>query len=131
MGIVAAVNPNPAICLTSVSGNVFTTASFGPYSGLRWADGADEFSAFNTILGPNSPACGVGSDSTDMVVPPQSYHPGGVVVVMADASARFVSDTIDTGITSTAAPTALSATSPYGVWGAMGSRMGGESVAMP
>ncbi len=55
----------------------------------------------------------------------QSYHPGGVNVVMADGSIHFISETIDTG--DLTAPQPISGQpSPYGVWGALGSRDGGE-----
>jgi hypothetical protein len=40
-----------------------------------------------------------------------SYHPGGAGVVMADASTRFIADSVD-----------------FDVWQAVGSRAGGESV---
>ena len=46
---------------------------------------------------------------------------------MADASVRFFSDSIDTGNLTAAAPTTLTGPSPYGVWGKLGSRMGGEA----
>ena len=70
-----------------------------------------------------------------------SFHPGGGLVSMADASVRFVSQTINTGNQAfpddgtTGAPTPpwpnnnRSGISPYGVWGAMGSRTGGEAFS--
>ena len=66
------------------------------------------------------------------VIPPTSYHPGGVNVCMADGSCRFVAETIDTGNLNSAEARAIGATqSPYGVWGALGSRRGGETVVVP
>ena len=45
---------------------------------------------------------------------------------MADGSVRFVSNNIDTGNLGVA--TTLGGKSPYGVWGALGTRNGGETV---
>ena len=52
---------------------------------------------------------------------------------MADASTRFVNDNIDTGdltkkVGSGVDRLANPTPSPYGVWGAMGSKMGGEAI---
>jgi prepilin-type processing-associated H-X9-DG protein len=89
---------------------------------------------FNTILPPNSIGCRCGGPwgggcctecGNDIVLPPDSYHPGGVNGMMADGSVRFVSDTVDTG--NLASPPVTTGPSPFGVWGAMGSRAGGES----
>ena len=97
----------------------------------RWAYcGQAVWTAFNTVLPPNSPTCisnlvqeGWWEDSC--VIPPSSHHPGGVNLALGDASVRFISDTIDSGD-----PTLFEVTSgysPYGVWGAIGSKEGGET----
>jgi hypothetical protein len=57
-----------------------------------------------------------------------------VNVVMGDSSVRFISNNIDTGNLSLSwsaynGANAAGRPSPYGVWGAMGSRAGRESVA--
>jgi prepilin-type processing-associated H-X9-DG protein len=56
-----------------------------------------------------------------------SNHPGGVQVARADGSVFFASDTIDCGNLTAASPTATTGASPYGVWGALGTRNGGEA----
>ncbi len=53
-------------------------------------------------------------------------HTGGCHVLMGDGAVRFVSENIDTGNLSAAQVT--SGNSPYGIWGALGSMMGGETV---
>jgi hypothetical protein len=52
-----------------------------------------------------------------------------VFVGLADGSVRFIDETIDTGNLSLKHPG--SGPSPYGVWGALGSRAGGESRGLP
>ena len=83
---------------------------------------------FNTVLPPNGPSCIPDTwFEGNTIVTPTSNHPGGVVVAMGDASVRFISETIDTGD-----PTLVEVTagpSPYGIWGALGSKDGGETLS--
>jgi prepilin-type N-terminal cleavage/methylation domain-containing protein len=97
----------------------------------EWDHGSASHIAFNTILPPNGPSCGdnTNDDGARGTFPPTSNHPGGVVLAMADASVRFVSQNIDSGNSLITPVTA--GPSPYGVWGAMGSKDGGESLAAP
>lgn len=102
----------------------------GCIAGLRWNDGNVGFTAVNTVLPPNSPSCQTGTwDGDDGTYPPTSFHPGGVNGLMTDGSVRFISETINAGATNSPAPTNAMGASPYGVWGAMGSRMGGEPIS--
>jgi prepilin-type N-terminal cleavage/methylation domain-containing protein len=103
--------------------------------GYRWAAGNAYFAAMSTILPPNSAVCVFGnSGSVSAHLFPgiwsaTSKHPGGVVVAMCDGSTRFVNDNINTGNLALVAPAADSgAGSPYGVWGAMGSKSGGDVI---
>lgn len=107
-----------------------SSASVTNWAG-RYDHGSASHIGFNTVLPPNAPACGNdGNDNaTDAVLPPSSQHPGGVLVAFGDASVSFVAETIDTG--NTGAAPVNSGASPYGVWGAIGSRDGGESVQIP
>ena len=65
------------------------------------------------------------------IYPPNSYHTGGVNAVMVDGSVHFISENIDTGNLTLPMPEAVTwgNPSPYGVWGAMGTAIGGESYS--
>jgi prepilin-type N-terminal cleavage/methylation domain-containing protein len=66
--------------------------------GRFWASGRTYWGPWHTTLvGPNAgPSCDVDTSVTDMdVKEPSSYHTGGVLVLLADGSARFVSENID------------------------------------
>jgi prepilin-type N-terminal cleavage/methylation domain-containing protein/prepilin-type processing-associated H-X9-DG protein len=125
------LNQNPGQCLARAAGGRFISGNVKSKFGLLWCDGQAERVAFSTVIGPNGPACAnddnVNADSNGSVLPPASRHPGGVMVGMADASVRFISNGINTG--NLAAPAVLSGPSPYGVWGALGSMAGGDAIS--
>lgn len=100
--------------------------------GLRWADGMPLYSGCNTILPPNREVA-LHSDRDDCwgIVPPSSRHLGGVNLCFGDGSVRFVTDSIDAGDSRApsvyvGSPNAPGSQSPYGLWGALGTRASGE-----
>jgi prepilin-type N-terminal cleavage/methylation domain-containing protein/prepilin-type processing-associated H-X9-DG protein len=95
---------------------------------IRWADGRAAVTGFNTILPPNSPSCYPISIDYFGLFTANSNHSGGVNAVMVDGSVRFVSETINCGNYNAThnARTYLSGTSPFGIWGAMGTISAGE-----
>ena len=99
-------------------------------SGWHLHGGFPMTSGFSTVLPPNSPKCNNGRGEWQWgVFPPDSFHPGGVNVAMADGSLRLVSDSIDTGdLSQTEAAISHKKASPYGVWGALGTKAGNESA---
>jgi prepilin-type N-terminal cleavage/methylation domain-containing protein/prepilin-type processing-associated H-X9-DG protein len=120
---------NPGQCLAVAVGGFYSNPSqVSGLFGTMWCDGPVRRCAFTTVLPPNSPSC-VSSDndgnySGSGILSPNSNHPGGVNGVMADGSVRFISESINSGNLSW--QEVSSGPSPYGVWGAMGSKAGGE-----
>jgi len=102
--------------------------------GRRWPDGRLQFSVFNTITPPNSYSAQRNHGDFGFFTA-ASRHPGGVHVLMADSAIKFVSDSIDAGNQGHipfGRPDASGAgqRSPYGIWGALGTRAGGETVTI-
>jgi len=131
---VTAVSANPNACLTVANDTQYVAGTqVKGFWGRFWSDGQGERVGFNTVLAPNSPSCGGSlgnADNSITVLPPTSGHRGGVNVAFADGSTRFVSDTIDTGNTGTSVAFNSTVPSPYGVWGALGTRAGGETARL-
>ena len=100
------------------------------WSGVRWHDGGSGFTGISTNAAPNSsPACCyVAWDAGSGMYPPSSTHTGGVVAVFGDASVRFITNNIDSG-NQNATGTGLTGPSPFGVFGAMGTRAGEEPIS--
>ena len=93
----------------------------------------------STNLGPNTVSCSITWDATfkgdpgsyrggNIIGGAMSNHSGGVNCALMDGSVRFVSDNVDCG--DAGASQVYNGKSPYGVWGAMGSRNGGESTSL-
>ena len=125
---------NPGQCVATANGKFYNDAgSVKGRTGHRWTDGQAEKVGFTTVLPPNSPSCIDGGnnngDGQNTIMPPTSNHPGGAMGLFCDGSVTFVPNTIDTGNLANASVT--SGPSPYGVWGAMGSKDGGEAVSKP
>jgi prepilin-type processing-associated H-X9-DG protein len=132
-GPIGGLNSNPGSCYSMVNPDGTITETMSSHydrRGRTWSGGWPIGQGFTTVLPPNAPRCAPDRGEWQWgVLPPDSYHPGGVNVGMADGSTRFVADNIDTGNLSASEPT--SGASPYGVWGALGSKDGGEAVDMP
>ena len=135
-GILTGKNPQwPSTCIGYQDPDnpsmFISSAVTRPWLGRRWPDGMYVYSSCNTILPPNSVNCLYStSDAERTIMTPSSRHSGGVNVAMCDASVRFVSETIDCGDSSLDNDNyrGKATKSGYGVWGAMGSIDGGETV---
>jgi prepilin-type processing-associated H-X9-DG protein len=104
-------------------GSIATTSES---RGSRWGRGTAEYTGFNTILPPNSPSCQTGVFNSAGIFSATSRHPGGVQVLLCDASVRFITNNIDTGNLATRDLLTEEGRSPYGIWGALGSIAGDE-----
>lgn len=116
-----------------------TLAGSSEGRGFRWADAGTVWNEFNTILPPNRELCLGGSGNTGVdvpgVAPASSRHSGGAHVLMADGAIVFITDSIEAGdvhegnvwLDGTGAST-KGMPSPYGLWGALGTRASYEVV---
>jgi prepilin-type N-terminal cleavage/methylation domain-containing protein len=129
---VTSVNTSPGSCLAQARGVEFNGVQIKGRFGALWTDGQAERVGFTTVLPPNAPSCvndaNVNADSNGGVLNPASYHPGGVNGMLADASVRFINQNINCGSTNSPPAATNTAKSPYGVWGALGSTEGRETV---
>ncbi len=105
--------------------------------GLRWGDGRMNYTAFQTILAPNRLSCTRGNDNSEGFFTAGSRHQGGCHVLMGDGAVKFVTESIDSG-NQAMAPVQTrgpwlpgGSPSPYGVWGALGTRASSETVQSP
>lgn len=124
---VSGIDTNATICLATASQGQYLGAnsisSWG--QGSLWPFGHPHWSAVTTILPPNGPSCSPGGDNQSNawgIYTPNSQHTGGVHVLMADGAVRFVSENINCGNYGAGNPAS------FGVWGALGTIAGGETV---
>jgi len=132
---VGAIVTSPGSCIAAAAviraGDRYTNGATvkGRFSSI-WCDGQPEINSFYTVTPPNGPSCindgNVNADGAVGVFAPSSFHTGGVQVVLADGSVRFISENIDTGNLGVA--TVIGNASPYGVWGRLGTKAGGEII---
>jgi prepilin-type N-terminal cleavage/methylation domain-containing protein/prepilin-type processing-associated H-X9-DG protein len=105
--------------------------------GYRAYAGNAFFAAFNTIMPPNSANCydtanlpGTSIHWQPGIFAASSRHVGGAHVLMMDGAVKFVSENIDSGNQSATIPAPTTSTaSPFGVWGALGTRASGETAS--
>jgi prepilin-type N-terminal cleavage/methylation domain-containing protein len=101
--------------------------------GAAWSDGRSGIALFNTILPPNSPSAAVGGRrGVDGIYSASGPHPETVNIVRGDGSAGSISLDVNSGVSSavtlTEAEMESGSSTPYGVWGALGTIAGGEVV---
>ncbi|WP_315850004.1 DUF1559 domain-containing protein [Rhodopirellula sallentina] len=147
------LNDNPRNCATSISSdrprfwgsgvvqastaattdNQLEWASRG--RGYRWADGLTIMTGFTSILPPNSELCTVSGADAEAVASVSSRHQGGAHVLMGDGAVKFITDSIEAGV-STSGQVYLAGTddrapgsrSPFGLWGSLGTMAAKEVI---
>lgn len=130
----------PSVCLWSVNKidplKLDQVEAWGE-RGTYWFVGRPLANGFSTNLPPNSLTCSFGYSAFGPVIGGvSSFHPGGANAAMMDGSVRFIRDNIDTGDVFVRKDRllktnqAVEGKSSYGVWGALGSINGGESVSL-
>ena len=145
-GVTVTPGAPPAPCLARRGPNGILTgtcqASMGAGGwglGRRWGDAHSIYTTFFTVLPPNAPTCAAASGENWAIPTASSYHPGGANVAMCDGSVRFISETINAGDPSASIdalgtmgsrPQDYAGPSLWGVWGALGTTKGGESVTL-
>lgn len=118
-------SPHDQLRATTSSGFLGDIEGNGRYWALSLGGHGQD--GFRTILPPNS--LGV----CEFYTTATSYHTGGVQAALADGSVRFFNQSIDCG-DMTAHPPGTSSDypssgpSPYGVWGALGTKAEGEVI---
>jgi prepilin-type N-terminal cleavage/methylation domain-containing protein len=80
-------------------------------AGSQWYSGYETFSRYNHIIPPNGPSCGYGIYTGGGAFTASSRHPGGVDLLLADGSTRFIKNTVSAQ-----------------AWWALGTRAGGETI---
>ncbi|EMI43401.1 DUF1559 domain-containing protein [Rhodopirellula sp. SWK7] len=110
-------------------------ASIEQARGYNWAHGNPINSGCHTILPPNSELCLVGGPTGPGTMPMASRHQGGCHVLMGDGAVKFVTDSIESGGTDrvvdqygSGAGVGPGAMSPFGLWGALGTRGAKEVI---
>lgn len=120
----------PAVCLDAHEDD--QTKYWPEGRGACWADGSLLSMGVQTILPPNSRSATSEKGELEGVISASSLHGEGAHVLMADGAVRFASSSIDVG--DQESPSVAEghldkgktlppgSKSPYGVWGAMGTR---------
>ena len=106
--------------------------------GRRWPDGRPEFSTFQTITPPNSYNVQRWHGRSGAYCA-SSFHQGGAHVLMADGAVIFITDSIESGDQQHVAygrdngdgrgwDGGAGRESPYGLWGALGTKAANETI---
>lgn len=99
--------------------------------GTRWADGRTYYAGGVLAAPPNGFQCSAMlTDYRWGLFGAGSRHTGGCFVTFADGSVRFISQNIDCGNQSAFSTADLTGPSPYGIWGALGTRASGEPTGV-
>ena len=148
------INPNSCASMIDplrphywLAGTPRASAGIFNLRGYKWADARAAYTGFLTILAPNRQACtwdSTGNGNTDLgdegVFSAASHHQGGAHILMGDGAVKFITDSIEAGNSSHGTvrqggmamdptlSTLPGAQSPFGLWGALGTRASKEVI---
>ena len=106
----------------------------GQGRGYRWADSIALMTSCNTTMPPNTELCFVGDSNTIGTLSMSSRHQGGCHVAMGDGAIKFMTNSVECGDTQGSVTKdgqgrlAPGSPSPFGLWGAFGTRNQGELI---
>ncbi|MDA8967871.1 DUF1559 domain-containing protein [bacterium] len=123
--------------LNSCGGGLCVERRANHQRGRRWPDGRPEFSTFQTITPPNSYNIERWHGRSGAFCA-ASFHQGGAHILMSDGAVVFITDSIESGDQNHVPygrPNAGGAwddgagrESPYGLWGALGTKNAKETI---
>jgi prepilin-type N-terminal cleavage/methylation domain-containing protein/prepilin-type processing-associated H-X9-DG protein len=107
--------------------------------GYRWSDHFVEMTGFHTILPPNRELCAQRNQGGELMAPASSRHQGGAHILMGDGAVVFMTDSVEAGDSrapmvwrngmNVGPPSNMPGSiSPYGLWGALGTRANNETI---
>jgi prepilin-type N-terminal cleavage/methylation domain-containing protein len=96
-------------CLANTS-----TDDYDSNGGQNWVNGNYRVTLYNHVMTPNGKGCTQNQNNStgNGAIPATSYHPGGVCLLLADGSTRFVRESVS-----------------WAVWQAVGGRKDGDASA--
>jgi prepilin-type processing-associated H-X9-DG protein len=121
-------------CITAMKSTTATPDAITP--GQWWTSGITYVFGLSTVMPPNAAACTGGwtSNVRPSINTPSSNHTSGVNALFGDGSVHFISESINSLTSGQSDSTAIIKSdkegiiSPWGVWGALGSAVGGEAA---
>lgn len=99
--------------------------------GYLWGDHKPNYSGFFTTPPPNNEICTEQNAGNSGWYSASSRHQGGAHVLMADGAVIFMTDSVEAGDQTALGLNAYrtpGAQSPYGLWGALGTRAAKETI---
>ncbi|MBB3207883.1 prepilin-type N-terminal cleavage/methylation domain-containing protein/prepilin-type processing-associated H-X9-DG protein [Rhodopirellula rubra] len=125
------------------SGANFTSIALGGAEeagrGYKWAMGRGVYGYLTIVTPPNSNLCvdsnGSENELSDGLYPAGSRHQGGCHILMGDGAVKFITDSIEAGNQTSrhvgddpSNNLPPGSASPFGLWGALGTRAGKEVI---
>ncbi|WP_182867740.1 DUF1559 domain-containing protein [Stieleria mannarensis] len=112
----------------TVAGTTFQGANSNLNRGMQWTIAYPVCTAFQTNLPPNSEACVRRWGMSGGGLSASSRHQGGAHILMGDGAVIFMTDSVEAGDPNASAQVDAGVPSPFGLWGALGTRANSEVI---